>query len=156
MSASFTPVSVQAAGFTDQQPGHDWMLARVIAFADNYRIEQSITLFCGGVIISGIVISGREYCRGLAETVRGYPVFGGKEAGDGPLLTAVMAEAYRRFEAEYPPFELESEDPPRFPDHIHLRDARIVTPGQSPKPPEGMLWRGKMTAVDGFTLSRLE
>jgi hypothetical protein len=84
MSAGFTPVSVQAAGFTDQQPGHDWMLARVIAFADNYRIEQSITLFCGGVVISGIVISGREYCRVLAETVRGFPVSAARRLATAP------------------------------------------------------------------------
>ncbi len=150
------PTEREGRSIYDQEPGNDWLLARVIAYADNYRIEQSITLFCSGVVISGIVISGREYFNYLADSMRGFDVLGVKSESDGAALSQIMSKAYRQFEDQYPPFDPEGDDLPRVPTYILLCDARIVQPGQSASPPGGMLWRGKIAAVDGVTLTKLD
>ena len=41
------------------------------------------------------------------------------------------------------------------PSFIHLRSAKIYAAGQRPLPTTGMLWRGKISSVDGFTIGVL-
>jgi len=36
-------------------------------------------------------------------------------------------------------------------EYIHLRDAKIYAPGQNPLPANGLLWRGRLSSVGGFS-----
>lgn len=38
---------------------------------------------------------------------------------------------------------------------IHLREAKVFHPGQSPLPTNGMRWRGKLTDISGWSFGRL-
>jgi hypothetical protein len=58
---------------------------------------------------------------------------------------AEMLDNYSKIYSEPPP-----EGQP--PSYIHLKDARIFAPGQNPIPSSGLLWRGRISCVEGFSM----
>lgn len=99
-----------------------------------------------GIIISGTLISGKKYFEKASETV--------KEASREPNdMASVLGEAWRHYTALYEPPEEAPEDWQPIPaSYIQLMNAQFFTPGQSPIPENGTLWRGKLSSVDGFSL----
>jgi hypothetical protein len=51
--------------------------------------------------------------------------------------------------------EREAGTPPRRPRYVHLREAQIVTPSGNIPREGGLLWRGRISQVSGFTLGAL-
>jgi len=121
--------------------GTDWFLQLLASWANSMGIEFGITLHTPSGVISGTLISHQKYFAAYAES------FAGPWAGES-------AEKLRELIASYGE-PLPEEEDSRIPlSYIHLKDAQVYAPGQRPLPGEGMLWRGKISAVSGFNLGR--
>jgi hypothetical protein len=141
----------------------DWFLQDEQKIANYFGGPTvGVTLLVGGVCVTGVIVSGREWFEAVAEGVRGANYLGiqGETADE---VRELMAEPYKRLASLYPDTEaLKGEkDPERqselakaaaadVPVFIHLKSARIFVPGQPLFPNHGVWWRGKLSAVDGF------
>lgn len=111
--------------------------------------EVAVTLFVGGTIVTGFAISpqrwvdlstasaGEDFKEQLREQVL-VPEFSIPAGFD--IVDATEDETAEAFES--------------MPRYIHLREARYL-PGSTLLPDEGSLWRGKLTAVDGWHFGNL-
>jgi len=97
-----------------------------------------------------MMISGKKYFEELSDLM----AQNSKAPGD---VQAALSEAWKSYSVIYEKPEDAPDDwqPPRVA-YIHLRDARYFAPGQSPVPTNtGVLWRGKLTEVDGFSIGTM-
>jgi hypothetical protein len=71
---------------------------------------------------------------------------------------STIEKAFKSLGDVYDPIQKESQGgaPAPKPYLVHLRDARIHLAGASQSPSQkGVLWRGRLDAVDGFSLGRV-
>jgi hypothetical protein len=111
----------------------DFFLELLLAMAEEEDKEVPITLNVRGLIISGFIISQKTYAESFGKGSFKATVLRLKESGKLDFLDD---------EAE-PPEEGAYE-------YIHLKNAKIYAPGQHPIPAEGMLWRGRISSIDGY------
>lgn len=136
-------------------PRQDWLLRGLIALVEGsgkrgIRLGIPVTLNVGGFLVSGLVISGKEYFEGFSAIVAyGLPDEFDEESRES--ITATFRELGNIYEPKEETLEgvVQRE---RY-NFVHLRDARFLHPAGEPMPVNpGMLWRTKLEAVDGFTL----
>ncbi|MEU6135855.1 hypothetical protein [Nocardioides sp. NPDC047086] len=132
---------------TDQRPdlpleGGDDVLRILVSIANKHALNMGITLNLGGSLVSGTLVSLKTYSGGVADSIRA--------ANGHEDVNAALA---RLFEDLGGDAEDETEPPP--PRHIHLRDARLIAPngGLGPSSP---WWRGRISAVSGWTMGSAE
>jgi hypothetical protein len=123
----------------------DWLLQWFTKFVNNTQLQIGITLTVGGNLISGTLISHQTYFEQLALDFS--TPFGGLE-GVEPSEVRDMLLAF----SPEPPAEGESETAFQF---LHLKDAKVFSNADLPIAASGVLWRGKIAAVDGFNLGSL-
>jgi len=134
-----------------QPEGRDWFLAWLIGLADTYNIEQVITLTVGGTLITGRLIGGWRYFKELGQLILNASSF-----------QAELAESYSQWTEVYPepdPSKWAQKDQPIAnpnPRYIHLRNVKFITADGVAISSAGTLWRGKLAAVDGFSLGEIE
>jgi hypothetical protein len=135
---------------TLKPPDHDIFLASLVSLANTLGVEQGITLAVGGALISGQLIGGRQYFEELAAVVTSGATTGDQEVRSG------IADSFRAWTAIYDkPDPLPDDYIAPVPGYIHLRDARWIYPGGTVIPTNrGVLWRGKISAIDGFCLGQ--
>lgn len=124
----------------------DWYLQRLISIVNTTSVRFGITLFVEGAIVSGLLVSGKDY----------FETFAGEFAGSYPGDDEAK-ETIRRSFASYADIYTSDESadlpPPQF---IHLIESRCFSPGGQPLPGNrGVLWRGKINSVSGFSLGSL-
>lgn len=128
----------------------DWFLQSTIESVIAAGVEIGVTLTVGGAVVSGTLISGKTYFKELGEVLAG----ASQQEGD---MQSVLGSSWSKYSAIYEKPEDAPEDwraPPA--GFIHLRDARYYAPGQGPLPSnQGVLWRGKLSAVDAFSVGSL-
>lgn len=120
-------------------------------------VPFDITLIMGGGVISGVLISQERYFELWREQLMSNVVsaarrdVGNEEADNTEEALGEIMEEVFSFETEVPPEKDEGKK------YIHLKDARIITTtGKMPSSgSEGMLWRGKISDVEGFCLGVL-
>lgn len=125
----------------------DWFLQSTIESVIAAGVEIGVTLTVGGSIVSGTLISGKTYFKELGEVLAG----ASQEEGD---MQSVLGSSWAKYSAIYEKPEDAPDDwrpgPVGF---IHLRNARYYAPGQGALPTnQGVLWRGKLSAVDAFSI----
>jgi hypothetical protein len=127
----------------------DWFLQQVIATA-NLGLSMGLTITLGGTVISGQLISGRQYFEELSDQIKG----GSTNMGNETL--EMLGDNWKMLTQIYDKPEGAGDDwQPAPAGYIHMRQAKIYTPGQHPLPGgQGLLWRGKVAAVDGFALGQ--
>ncbi len=110
-------------------------ICRSIADSSDGRLEQGVTLQMGGLLVSGLVVSLKEYL--LSHAIL-------------DMVDEVREVVMKEVVDEADVFE----DPERF---IHLKNAQFHSPGQLPIPSlgEGTFWRGRIDRVDGFVVGHL-
>lgn len=154
----------------DQQ---DWFLDQIVEWANRFGIEVGLTLSVNGMLVSGQMISGRNFFLELATEFRG-------DREEGSMIHT-LAGLIERNKDVYEPFDLtlaedkpadaqpsdtevkaddnvddDGDSAPPPPSYIHLRNAKIFTPGQSAIPGNrGMLWRGRISEISGFSIGSL-
>ena len=125
----------------------DWYLQKLVALVNGSQLEFGVTLYVNGSVVSGRLIGGKKYFEEFAKEFTGaYP--GSSESKES--IRAAFASNGDIYDRE----EGDGEDlpPPQF---IHLADARCFSGGGSAIPNRGVLWRGKINSVSGFSLGQL-
>jgi hypothetical protein len=129
----------------------DWFLQSLVSIVNDESASIPITLSIGSLLISGDMIGGKTYFSEFARQFKdGF-------RGIGSETAATIEEAFKRLGDIYDPVQKESQGNASIqkPHIIHLRDARIYHSGGNPSPSEkGVLWRGRLEAVDGFSLGK--
>jgi hypothetical protein len=126
----------------------DWFLRSTVETIIAHGVEIGVTLAVGGAIVSGVLISGKKYFEELGDALNA----ASETEGD---IQSVLGDSWRQFTTIY-------DKPEGAPDdwqapsaaYLHLRGARYYAPGQRPIPAEGALWRGKLSAVDAFSVGQ--
>ncbi len=114
----------------------------------------------GGAIISGELISERQYFEGMADDVMKWTITGTVKPDDANAfeeLRNAFADGFRSRAATFdvPKGAPETYVPPT-PNVIHLKNAIWLYPnGKAIPENRGVLWRGKLSAVDGFCLGEI-
>ncbi|MDL5367629.1 gas vesicle accessory protein GvpU [Xanthomonas sp. NCPPB 2654] len=125
----------------------DWYLQKLVTVVNTSTVQFGVTLFVEGAIVSGVLVSGKKYFETFAqEFSAAYP---GDAEGKESIRQAFASHAsiYDSENGE------QTTSPPQF---IHLIDSRHFSPGGQPLPNNrGVLWRGKINAVSGFSLGSL-
>jgi hypothetical protein len=125
----------------------DVFLQLLVQYA-NMGIGVGITLQAGGLIISGDLVSGKDYFEGIAQETEA-------AVGDDDLKR-VLAQSYRTFKEMYEkPNEGELTNEDREVSYIHLKDAKIIQNNQFVPHNRGVWWRGRLSSVDGFSFGKL-
>jgi hypothetical protein len=126
----------------------DWYLQRLVSLVNNNSgLQYGLTLHLEGVIVSGLLISGKKYFETFAQEFADN--FPGTDESKESIRQSLASNA-----SIYDKSETEGEAPP--PQFIHLLNARSFAPGNNPLPTNrGVLWRGKINAVSGFSLGML-
>lgn len=128
----------------------DWFLTEMIEILINGGVEIGITLTVGGSVVSGSLISGKTYFKELGELMAA----ASREDGDA---ASVIAKTWPTYATLYEKPEGAGDDwtlPPA--GYIHLRNAYYLAAGSGSLPSKpGMLWRGKISSVDGLSIGSI-
>lgn len=122
----------------------DWALLKFVDIANRTQAGMTMTLYLGGSVVTGILIGGREYFEMLGQQIA--PALG-KSPEEGKELYRELVDQH------YPSMDEENEEGPP-PSFVHMKGARVISPTGS-MPSEGMLWRGRLSRVDGFSIGTL-
>ncbi|HHQ4529688.1 TPA: gas vesicle accessory protein GvpU [Aeromonas hydrophila] len=121
----------------------DGHLATLVGlFNGNPGISFGITLTVGGTLISGQLISGKEYFDYLANLLRR------DEHAEDSVSNTLSREMKWMSENIY------SNPDSNKTVYIHLKDAQHYS-GVTPVPTNGGYWRGRLCDVSGFTLGAM-
>jgi hypothetical protein len=149
----------------DPEEGQDQLLTGFVRAANNAadkgtEMEVSVTLAIGGLIVSGLMVSDKAYYRGIAEGLRN--VTGGGSPEIAKAVGEALAEQLEELAKPSASWQNEQSEASAedaagdqaWPTvYIHLKDAQLYQPGYvSPAPVIATWWRGRLSAVDGFTL----
>lgn len=134
------------------RPESDYLLEILVSMANSVGVSVGVTILTHGFLISGMLVGGAEYFEALG---RGF----GSAKGTTPEMANALQKA---FSSGAEPYRLAKmgEDVSMTPTaYIHLKDARFFSgqgaPIQGAKGTEGMLWRGRLSEVSGFTVGNL-
>ncbi|MDX7860227.1 MULTISPECIES: gas vesicle accessory protein GvpU [Aeromonas] len=138
VSNSQNEQAVQHDGFVID--GH---LANLVGlFNKNPGVGFGITLTVGGTLVSGQLISGKEYFDHLADLLHQ------DDQVEGSVSNTLSREMKWMSENIY------SDPDSNKTVYIHLKDAQHYS-GVTPLPTNGGYWRGRLCDVSGFTLGSM-
>ncbi|MFC6841510.1 gas vesicle accessory protein GvpU [Xanthomonas theicola] len=125
----------------------DWYLQKLVTIVNTSAVQFGITLFVEGAIVSGLLVGGKKYFETFAqEFSAAYP---GDAEGKESIRQAFASHATIYDAAE----DQQATSPPQF---VHLIDSRCFSLAGQPVPNNrGVLWRGKINAISGFSLGSL-
>jgi hypothetical protein len=141
------------------QPQADFFLQAIVGLANSSGIEIGITLCVGGAVVSGQLISGKAFFKEIANEMlqaSGPAGFESVKQSLSEFIGNIGRSIYESTEnVEESGQEVDrSMKPP--PGYIHLRDAKFFHNSGQPMPGNrGIRWRGRLSAVDGFSLGAL-
>jgi len=131
----------------------DWFLQNLVSLVNTTPLEVGITLNVSGSLISGVLIGGKKYFELFAKEISdNFPI---EDGPDGLKSRELLYDAYAQFGDIY---NISSEDkinknsPPQY---IHLLNSRNYSADGAIPSNLGVLWRGKINAVSGFSLGQL-
>lgn len=132
----------------------DWFLQSLVSIVNDESESASIpiTLSVGGLLISGEMIGGKTYFREFARQF--------KDGFKGISIdtAATIEVAFKRLGDVYDPIQKVSLGNTYIPKPhlVHLRNVQIYQAGGPALLSEkGVLWRGRLEAVNGFSLGKL-
>lgn len=148
----------------------DGVLQVIVSTVNNLeeRTESGtgLVLTVKGVVISGELIPAWQWHEELEQGIRDAHVRAGQDpehAGFAELFK-LAAESTRQRRDEQRALEELDQLPQRYRDligqeertqFIHLRDARVFSPGNAGLPGNGLLWRGRLSEVSGWSFGKL-
>ncbi|KMJ57773.1 gas vesicle protein GvpU [Bacillus sp. LL01] len=117
----------------------DSILEFFVQAANIHGFSLDITLNVNGAVISGTLIPAKDYFETMSETFE-----------DGNEVAQKISD---QLAAAGESFESSKEAEANF---IHLKNTKVYCGDSKPTPSEGkILWRGKLSEVDGFFLGRI-
>lgn len=136
----------------------DWLLNGLVGLVHGaeqaeIRLNIPVILNIGGFLVAGWVISGQEYFERFSQEVAAsLPDTFSEETKES------LVESFGRLGQIYVSDKEQTVADATLERYnfVHLRDAQFMHNDGPPIPPEpGMLWRCKLSAVDGFALGLL-
>jgi hypothetical protein len=143
-----------------QERNDDGFLRMLVRFCNETGAGIGITVHAGGTIVSGTLISDTEYYQLLAERVRtALPDDESAEdfAGGVDRFARLIAGDDGKEEAngEKDPADQKVKST-RGTSYLHLKDASIGPSLAELSPDERVLWRGRLSSIDGWMLASFE
>lgn len=124
--------------------GADHVLQYLVSLINGVgSASMGITLTIGGSLVTGLLISGDSFFEQFSSDLAG-----GFAKQDE--TTEKIRATLNRFGDKYRNDRISDEDVAS-PVYIHLKEAKIYAPGGI-VPKQSLLWRGKVSSVDGFML----
>lgn len=144
---TISPATQVPEAATRPDPQLDGFLRLFVNFVNGTDNVMPIVLTVGGFMIAGKLVSGHKFFEAIAESLT-------KDMGSIPHDKAEAIKAFADdFRSFGDPYLKEKDEDTPFPLYLHLRDAITLHPGGKPIPATGgVWWRGKIAAVDGYTL----
>jgi hypothetical protein len=147
----------------------DWFLQQLVDMANHNTLGFPVTLHVGGVTVSGTIISGRKYFESWAAEVSAALNFPNADPEAVTKLKEVVRDQFGRLGAIYPEArsdgdtaeaggeaqESEYERAKNPPSFIHLADARFFLGSNWVPTNRSVLWRGRISEVEGWFLGTL-
>jgi hypothetical protein len=117
----------------------DNILEFFVQAANKHNFSLDITLNVKGAVITGTMVSANEYFNTLSEILE-----------DGNEIARAVSEQLGKA----------GEAAKAYPDSetyfIHMKNTKVYCGDSKPTPSKGeILWRGKLTEVDGFFLGKI-
>lgn len=129
----------------------DWFLQSLVEMVNGSTSSVSfgVTLSVGGVLVSGDLVGGQHYFDGFgAEFAQNFDEKAAKSAKES---FSKLGEIYRQGGSDESASGKAGTS--AGPSYIHLKNARFFrSDGKPLSGSKGVWWRGKLSAVDGFTL----
>jgi len=126
-------------------PG-DWLLQDFVGLINSLNLTVGITLQVSGVTVTGLAISGPTYFRLLGDIVAA-----GAKSGNVSAAAESMRKYFARHAEMYAASDDENSAHPT-PGYIHVQDALILGSDCRPITKQGVLWRGRLSEVSGFSI----
>lgn len=138
----------------------DYSLETLQALANDVGVTIPITLTVGGLVISGDLVSGKDYFESAAVNMRSAQTT--DSTGGGPIealqsLPDRLAQFFDGYANDYPLRRDREEDADAAdlaPRYVHLGQATIRQ-GGGPTIKVGE-WRGRLAVVSGWSLGRID
>ena len=120
----------------------DWLLENFVQAANVSTTNIGITLITHGYLVSGVIIGGKEYFEIMAEY----------------STDQITKDAFKSLgEDLYGNKKREENSETKPPTFIHLKDAKFYSTSGQPVPANaGVIWRGRINQISGFTVGTLE
>jgi hypothetical protein len=126
----------------------DWVLVEWAAMANRGQLRDvEVTFQCGGLVLCGTLISGREYFEGIGRLA----VAGLREAERSVDVTDAFAELFAEHAARQSQGEVGGEGP----EYLHFKDVQLLLGCQNDDASatlEVPYWRVRIETVEGFLL----
>ena len=125
----------------------DWFLQSLVNMANETSLEIGITLQVSGMLVSGILVSHKQYFDGFGSEFAS--VFSDSEVSES-IKTNISSygDLYKSDNENVAPL------PP--PQYIHLKNTYFFnTVGKPIRSNKGVWWRGRICQVGGFSLGSL-
>lgn len=120
-------------------PEKDSILEFFVQASNKHDFSIDITLNVNGAVISGRMVSAKEYFEALSESIQ-----------DGGEVAKKLSEQLATAGEE---FEKRDNAEAHF---IHLKNTKIYNGDTDPTPSKGkVIWRGKLSEIDGFFLGKI-
>jgi len=143
-------------GENSQNAPRDWLLETLVNLANQFELGIPITLIVQGAVITGQLIGVKQYFteygsvlgqgfRGLSEEIAASVQRIFTDTGDQSLVSLRDRNQQDTEESE-----------PESPTYIHLKDTKFVFGSSLTPEGNGVLWRGRISEVVGFSLGTLE
>ena len=134
----------------------DWFLQNLVSILDDAEhLEVPISLNVGGGIITGLAIGGAAYFKQFAKDYAN-----AWRSHISEEMRANLQESFAHFATIYDKPDTqghEAESPKHPPRYVHLKDAQTVFGNVFiPNQGGGVLWRGRIASVSGFSLGNLK
>ena len=141
-------------------PDADWFLQALVRIGNDGSLNYPVTLHVGGVTVTGTIVGGREYFELWSKAASEPITWGDNEGPEAAEARKAIKDMFRSFgDAVYPEKKDEDETPVDIfktgPQYIHLKDARFFLGDTFVPNNQSVLWRGRITAVDGWFLGSL-
>lgn len=119
-------------------PSKDNVLEAFVEAANKDEFTLDISLLVNGAIVSGTLVSAKEYFKSLSKTFKD----GNDTAEDFSEKFSSASDSADSTDAKV--------------QYIHLKDTRIYLGDSKPTPSTGkILWRGELNKVDSFFLGKI-
>ncbi|MBW3110414.1 MULTISPECIES: gas vesicle accessory protein GvpU [Bacillaceae] len=120
-------------------PGKDSILEFFVQASNKHDFSLDITLNVAGAVITGTLVSAKEYFDSLSETFE-----------DGSDVAQKLSEELAKAG------ESVEENQSTEANFIHLKNTKVYCGDSKPTPSKGkIMWRGKISEVDGFFLGKI-
>ncbi|WP_139377058.1 gas vesicle accessory protein GvpU [Halobacillus hunanensis] len=117
----------------------DNILEFFVKASNKHGFELDISLLVNGAIVSGTMVSAKEYFENLSESFEDGSDLS-QELSNQLAQAGESAESNNDGEAHF----------------IHLKNTRVYCGDSKPTPSKGkILWRGKLSEVDSFFLGKI-